>query len=82
MTSKGYFKKICKCLNSYEYTDEFKKGKKVIEKELQALKILKIVLGLNATNRAIIRQAYEAGWITEEEFNLLKEVLGKWINQL
>jgi len=77
MTSKGYFKKICKCLNSYEYTDEFKKGKKVIEKELQALKILKIVLGLNATNRAIIRQAYEAGWITEEEFNLLKEVLGK-----
>ena len=41
MTSNGYFKKICKCINSYEYSDEFKKGKKVIEKELQALKIIK-----------------------------------------
>jgi len=41
MTSKGYFKKICKNLNNYKYSDEFKKGKKVIEKELKALKIIK-----------------------------------------
>jgi len=39
------------------------------------LEVLKIVLGLNATNRAIIRKAHEAGWITKEQVELLKEVL-------
>ena len=43
-TSKGYFKKICKNLNSYEFTEEFKKGKKQIEKDLDKVgKIKKLV---------------------------------------
>lgn len=40
-----------------------------------ALDILKTVLGLNAVNRSIIRDAYESGWITKEQVELLKEVL-------
>lgn len=40
------------------------------------LDILKTVLGLNAVNRSIIRGAYEAGWITKEQVELLKEILG------
>ena len=35
------FKKICKNLNSYELTDEYKRGKKIIERELKVNQILK-----------------------------------------
>ena len=37
MTSKEAFKNICKNLNSYEFTDEFRKGKNQIKKDLERL---------------------------------------------
>ena len=41
MKSKEAFKKICKNLNSYEFTDEFKRAKNQIIRDLDILKILK-----------------------------------------
>lgn len=35
MTPKSAFAKICKNLNSYQFTEEFKKGKKLIEVALE-----------------------------------------------
>lgn len=35
MTPKSAFAKICKNLNSYQYTEEFKKGKKLVETSLE-----------------------------------------------
>jgi hypothetical protein len=35
MTPKSAFAKICKNLNSYQYTEEFKKGKKLVESSLE-----------------------------------------------
>lgn len=47
MTPKSAFAKICKNLNSYQYTEEFKKGKKLVEasleKERKQDKILRIL---------------------------------------
>ena len=73
-----------KGLEALEYLDEHnlnwhdnptKERVNTVKKYLKSIDILKLVLGLNATNRAIMRQAYETGWITEEQFNLLNEVL-------
>lgn len=48
MTSKSAFNKICKNLcSTYEYTDEYKKGKKRILKDLEMAKILKKHLQIN-----------------------------------
>ena len=41
MTNKEAFKKICKNLNSYEFTDEFKQAKNQIIRDLEVLQILK-----------------------------------------
>lgn len=35
MTPKSAFAKICRNLNSYEFTEEFKKGRKLIEASLE-----------------------------------------------
>lgn len=35
MTPKSAFAKICKNLNSYQYTEEFKKGRKLVESSLE-----------------------------------------------
>lgn len=47
MTPKSAFAKICKNLNSYQYAEEFKKGKKLIkaslERERKQDKIMRIL---------------------------------------
>ena len=70
------FRKICKNLNSYEFTDEYKNNKKLIEKELKAFEIIKecCIVAKYPDN------TYELGFckkilIDKDEYDLLKEVL-------
>ena len=64
------------CNYGLDYTyDDAVNDKDIVLKHLKALEILKLVLGLNAVNRSIIRDAYESGWITKEQVDLLKETL-------
>lgn len=43
----------------------------------QVVKILDKILGLNAINRTMIKDAYEEGWIDTREYNLLMKYLTK-----
>lgn len=45
-----------------------------LSKEIEALKILKVVLNLNAVNRSILEVAHDCGWINDEQFHLLIEL--------
>lgn len=44
-----------------------------IDDKVRIYEIVKKVANLNLRNREIFRDAYESGWITEEDFNLLKK---------
>ena len=87
------FRKICKNLNSYEFTDDYKNNKKLIEKSLKALEIIKKkMVNLDDLNDAIYEDNYhqndehnaidiynqnrfEYKRLTQEEYELLKEIL-------
>ena len=73
------FRKICKNLNSYEFTDEYKKNKKLIEKSLKALEIIEKYVYVRKPYEKVYEICFndESEMITEEEYELLKEVL-KW----
>lgn len=80
------FTKICKNLNGYEFTDEYKKNKEIIESTLKALEIIKETPEF-AWYVTIYKDAYEMindvkGFRVnnsveelQEMFDLLKEVL-------
>lgn len=82
------FRKIRKNLNSYEFTDEYKKNKKLIEESLKAFEIIK-KKNVDITTLLDCRNAKEYNrWIdvrshysypplelTQEEYDFLKEVL-------
>ena len=64
------FTKICKNLNGYEFTDEYKKNKEIIESTLKALEIIKAIVKLYPiTCRALINCT------SKEEQDILKKVL-------
>ena len=74
MKSKEAFKKMCKNLNSYEFTDEFKQTKKQIIKDLEILEILKKHLHIrNGTWSDIITCNIDS--LTNENYEILEEWL-------
>ena len=44
----------------------------------EALKILALVLDLNAHNRLVLSDALESGWITKEEYELVEDELKRF----
>ena len=42
-----------------------------LSKQIEALKILKLILNLNCVNRSILEDAHNSGWINDEQFHLL-----------
>lgn len=73
------FRKICKNLNSYEYTDEFKVTKNTIEtalkekeKQDKILQIIKECFVLNGFDELIPNSKW---FKSEEKQKLLKEIL-------
>ena len=47
----------------------------VIEKELKALEIIKKVFKSSSVYAYKLKDSLECGWITQEEYNLISEVL-------
>lgn len=58
--------------NTKEQIDE---SVKTIKKELKALEIVKKAFDSSSTYTYKLEDSLECGWITQEEYNLLKEVL-------
>ena len=68
--SKGLpaFKKICKNLNSYEFTDEYKEKKKLIEKELfEREQHKKIEKELGVDLITLFKAIKDGGWVKTYE---------------
>ena len=47
-----------------------------IGKRLKALEIIKRILHYSYTNRFIVKQAFDEGWINEEQYQLMIETFG------
>ena len=77
------FKEICKNLNSYEFSDEYKKNKELIETAFKALDIIKEKVQFEFLEEReegkIIQRYFVIGNcmfpVTKEEYDLLKEIL-------
>ena len=54
---------------------EHEKATNAIEKELKALEVVRKLFSSSSIYRYKLKDSLECGWITEEEYSLLKDVL-------